>query len=590
MKTLLLVPITAMLILSACGGNDKPGKENQVVAEDPEKVNKLLVDFISDKLANADTSAAFHLDKDSLPAISFVKQVYAKNQFRAFWTDKGKLNTEGNSLFSVIKDAESFGLIPDNYHFSAIDTLIRTSYDSLRQRFNINKLAHADLMMTDAFFQFAVHVSVGRMDNDSAIARSWRIAKLDTDMIALFETALAKKDFGKSFESLEPQRREYQAIKKYMNEFRKKYAGVVWQHLPDRKTDSAGFFAGVKTRLIETGDYDSTSPDKDSLRIATALKKFQRRYFLEEDGKIGRNTILALDMLPEDWVTQMAMNLERWRWEPEKFEKRHMIVNLAAFKMTVWETDSIFMESKIVCGAVKTQTPELDSKINQITLYPYWNVPYSISWKEILPHVQRDTSYLRKEHMQVLNSHNEVIDYTKIKWKHYSRGNLPFKFRQMTGDENALGIMKFEFNNKYSVYMHDTNAKKYFKFTTRAFSHGCMRLEKYMDLAHFLIRDDSVKLPRDTFDRWTTLDSNMKVLLRKPLPIHVRYFTCDVDTDGNVFVHTDIYLRDRRMMKVIYRLPADPDAPKPSLPENTTKVQEQRKVMIRRKDENVGIV
>ena len=136
--------------------------------------------------------------------------------------------------------------------------------------------------------------------------------------------------------------------------------------------------------------------------------------------------------------------------------------------------------------------------------------------------------------------------------------------------------------------MHDTNSKKYFRFTTRAFSHGCMRLEKYMDLAYFLIRDDSVKLPKDTFNYYTTLDSNMKINLRKPLPIHVRYFTCDVDTDGNVFVHTDIYLRDKRMMKVLYHLPPDKDeSKKPATPKNTG--TENKKAVMRRRDEVLRI-
>ncbi|HEU4717670.1 MAG TPA: L,D-transpeptidase family protein, partial [Bacteroidia bacterium] len=174
------------------------------------------------------------------------------------------------------------------------------------------------------------------------------------------------------------------------------------------------------------------------------------------------------------------------------------------------------------------------------------------SWKEILPHVKRDTGYLRREHYEVLDLHNELVDPKTVKWSRYGKGNLPFKFRQMTGDDNALGIMKFDFPNKYSVYMHDTNAKKYFRYETRAFSHGCMRLQDYMDLAHFLIRDDSVKLPRDTFDFWTTTGDQRKINLKKPLPIHVRYFTCDVDTDGNVFLHSDIYLRDRRMMRLLY--------------------------------------
>ncbi len=585
MKNILLVPLVGILIFTSCGGNDKNANGKQIVSQDPEKVNALLADYLSSHLSQFDTSTSFIIGKDSLFTTSLTKQMYVKHNFNPLWSDKGKLNAAGNSLYAVIKDAESFGLIRDDYHFHNLDSLIHTNYDSVKESFNVNKLAQADLMFTDAFFQFAVHVSVGRMENDSSLTRTWNLAKLDTDMIALLENALANNNLQKSFENLEPKRLEYQAIKKYMNAFRKKYEGAVWQHLPDRKKDSLGFFAGVKKRLIQTGDYDSTSPDKDSLRIADALKKFQKRYYLEADGKIGRNTILALDMLPEDWVTQMAMNLERWRWEPAEFEKRHMIVNLPAFKMTVYEDDTIFMSSRIVCGAVKTQTPELDSKVNQIVLYPYWNVPYSISWKELLPHVQRDTGYLRKEHYEVLNSKNEVVDYRKINWKKYHKGNLPYKFRQMTGDDNALGIMKFEFNNKYSVYMHDTNSKKYFRFDTRAFSHGCMRLEKFMELAHFLIRDDSVRMPRDTFDHWTTLDSNMKINLRKPLPIHVRYFSCDVDPDGNVFIHTDIYLRDDRMRRVLYRIPADKKAPKPALPENTTKIDKPKKAMIRRSGE-----
>ncbi|MDQ3110000.1 MAG: L,D-transpeptidase family protein, partial [Bacteroidota bacterium] len=442
---------------------------------------------------------------------------------------------------------------------------------SAQQSYNVTKLGNADILMTDAFFKFAVHVSVGRMENDSATGRTWRIAKMNKDLNVLFESALASRNYGVTFNSIEPQRLEYQAIKKHMNEYRKKHRGAKWDHLPDRKKDSLGFRAGIKKRLIQTGDYDSLSIDNDSLKIANALKKFQKAHFLEEDGKIGRNTILALDMTPDDWTIQMAMNLERWRWEPAEFETRHMIVNLPAFKMTVFEADTIVMSSRIVCGAVKTQTPELDSKVNQIVLYPYWTVPYSIAWKELLPHVKRDTAYLRKEHYEVLDRDKQVVDPKTIDWKKYHKGYLPFTFRQMTGDDNALGIMKFEFSNKYSVYMHDTNSKRYFRFTTRAFSHGCMRLEKYMDLAHFLIRDDSVKLPKDTFDLWTRLDANRKINLRKPLPIHVRYFTCDVDTDGNVSVFPDIYLRDEQMEKVLYKqyegktnAPKKPATPSPA--------------------------
>jgi L,D-transpeptidase YcbB len=580
----LLIPAIALLVFCSCGGKD-PENQTQVVAEDPEKVNQLLGEFISELIPSADTSRALVLGKDSVHRIAFVKKAYASHSNKALWSDKGNLNQAGISLYSVIENAMEYGLIPDDYHYTTLDSLLGTAYDSTQQSYNVTKLGNADILLTDAFFTFAVHVSVGRMENDSAKSRTWRIAKMTTDLNALFESAYSSKNFAAAFNSVEPQRLEYQAIKKHLNEYRKKYAGAQWKHLPDRKKDSLGFFTGIKQRLIETGHYDSTAADNDSLRMVAALKKFQKAHFLEEDGKIGRNTILALDMTPEDWMIQMAMNLERWRWEPAKFETRHMIVNLPAFKMTVFEEDTIVMSSKIVCGAVKTQTPELDSKMHQIVLYPYWTVPYSIAWKELLPHIKRDTGYLRKEHYEVLDRNKKVLDPKTIDWKKYHKGYLPFTFRQMIGTDNALGIMKFEFHNKYSVYMHDTNSKRYFRYTTRAFSHGCMRLEKYMELAHFLLRDDSIKIPRDTFDRWTTLDSNMKINLRKPLPIHVRYFTCDVDTDGNVSVHTDIYLRDERMEKVLYKKQNEQkdDPKKPGAPASAPDTK-KKKVMLRRED------
>lgn len=587
MKARFICALAMSSLLFACGETKDPANEKQVIAEDPEKVNTLIGEFLDEHLAKADTAKAMKIDGDSMIAIPLVKEFYQSNTFKAAWSDKGKLTAAGQSLFALISDAGSFGLIPDDYHYTAVDSMLRTAYDSASESYNVTKLSCADMLMTDAFFVFAVHVSQGRMANDSATARSWYVHDLDTNLVGLLQESAKTNSFRKTMEGLEPQRFEYQAVKQHMNAFRKKYAGVKWEHLPDRKTDSLGFFAGIKTRLIQTGDYDSTLAGTDSVRIASALKKFQKRHYLEVDGKIGRNTVLALNMTPEDWVRQFAMNMERWRWEPAKFEKRHMIVNLPVFKMTVWEEDTIVMESKIVCGAVKTQTPELDSKMYQIVLYPYWNVPYSIAWKEILPHVKRDTAYLRKNRYEVLDRNNQVVDPKTVNWKKYGKGNLPFKFRQMTGDDNALGIMKFEFHNKWSVYMHDTNAKKYFRTDTRAYSHGCMRLENFMDLAHFLIRDDSVKLPRDTFDVWTTLGEQKKINLRKPLPIHVRYFTCDVDTDMNVYVHCDIYLRDQRMMKVLYKDMQETSTknPKPAAPANT--VTGKKSAWLRKEQEHL---
>ncbi|HLG04471.1 MAG TPA: L,D-transpeptidase family protein, partial [Bacteroidia bacterium] len=505
-------------------------------------------------LEDADTNQIFRIGKDSLLAIRQIRKFYAARKNLPAWSFKGKMNAAADSLMEFIRDAEDYGLIPEDYHIRALDTLTETIYNPADGSYNVTKLANADLLLTNAFFTFAVHVAVGRMENDSAKTRSWRITKLDTDVVVLLNNSLATFDFRGALEGLEPARMEYHAVKVYMNNYRLQHTDSVWERLPDKKSDSIGFFEMVRKRLIGSGDIDTASKKlNDSIAMVEGLKKFQKRYFLEPDGKLGRNTIMALNMTPTDWIRQLAMNMERWRWEPPKFERRHMLVNLPAFKMSVWEDDTIVMESRIVCGAVKTGTPELDSKVYQIVLYPYWNVPYSIAWKEILPHVKRDTGYLRKHKYEVLDRNNQLVDPKTVSWKKYGRTNLPYKFRQMTGNENALGIMKFEFHNRWSVYMHDTNAKKYFRYETRGFSHGCMRLDKYMELAYFLIRDDSVKLPKDTFDVWTKAGDQRKINLRKPLPIHVRYFTAETDTLGNVKLRTDIYERDKHMIKVLYK-------------------------------------
>jgi len=581
-----LIIAVAVLTLVSCNEQSNVNGETLVSEQDPAKINHLVNEQLAALVLKADGVSTWYLGSDTITAVPQVRSFYKINGNSQAWFDGGKLNAVGDSMMVLIHDAEYFGLIPEDYHVTLIDSLLLSSFDSSEQSYNINKIVNADVLITDAYFAMAVHASVGRIDNDSSTVRVWKIAKMDTtaDLVNTLTESRKTALLRKSIEALEPQRIEYQSVKRYMNAYRRAMAGVTWEHLPDRKTDSIGFFRGIDLRLKQTHDWDSTLAGNDSLKRATALKKFQKRYYLEQDGKIGRNTLLALNMTPEDWYRQMAMNLERWRWEPEKFEKRHMIVNLPAYKMTVWEEDTIVMESKIVCGAVKTQTPELDSKVNQIVLYPYWTVPYTIAWKEILPHVKRDTSYLRKNRYEVLDRHKNIVDPNTINWSKYGKGNLPYQFRQMTGDDNALGVMKFEFYNPYSVYMHDTNAKKYFRTETRAYSHGCMRLEKYMDLAHFLLRDDSVKYPKDTFDLWVQQDTQRRINLRKPLPIHVRYFTCVVDTNGVVELHTDVYLRDERMMKVIYAKP-EPISPAEKVPatQDNTGNKNNKKAVLARK-------
>ncbi len=550
-----LLPLLASsTLLGWYGCTSSPDAANQIVADDPVDVQPLLVNWITENVNAIDTSKTFVVAKDTCFASRWTKEVYAAEKFSPRWSDQGKFSAAADSFLFVLRNAEDWGLIPEDYHAPLLDSLVHTAYDSTKEQFNITHLAQADLLLTDAYFTFAVHVATGRLPHDSSDVREWHPQKLDTNIVALFAADVKAKSFRKTFDALEPQKLEYQLVKKMLYQFRRQWKDDAWKRIPSIEKDTNAFYEAVKQRLIVTGEYDTTLREgSDSLRLSAAIKVFQKKLALEIDGKLGKNTLKALNMTVVDRKRQMAINMERWRLEPASYGNRYLFVNIPAFTMKVIEADTLVMQSRIVVGAVKTQTPELTSRITDMTLYPYWTVPYSIAWKEILPAVQRDTNYLHKKHFEVIGRNGEVIPPSQINWKKLSKNNLPYKFRQNIGEDNSLGVLKFNFANRFGVYMHDTNSKGYFSRDSRALSHGCMRLEKFKDLAHFLIREDSTRLPADTFDIWLGQQQQRKIGVRKPLTLYVRYFTCKLNEDSTAIVPmNDVYDRDLRLMNTLY--------------------------------------
>jgi len=548
------IPVAFLLLaLTGCDSCSQKGDDKQVTAEDPEKVDKLVTEYVKDHVAKLDTGKPFLLAGETLLAAPWIKEFYAAQEHRPAWSDKGKLNASGDTLFGIVQNAVDWGLIPADYHALLLDSLLRTSYDSTREEYNVTKIAQAELLLTDAFFTIAVHASTGRMAADTSDMREWHPQRLDTNAVSLLIGALKKNSIRQALESIEPKHPEYRAVRRFIPQFRKLYGQAKWEKLPDMDADTAAFWKALKPRLIASFDYDTTKTGDDSLLLAEAIKSFQKKYGLEPDGKPGKLTRKALNMTVDDRLRQMAVNLERWRLEPKSYGERYLFVNIPAFEMKVIEADTLVMKSRIVVGAPKTPTPELTSKITFMIMYPYWNVPYSIAWKEILPAVKRDTNYLHKKRFDVIDRNGNIVPASEVNWSKLSRGNLPYKFRQRTGSDNSLGILKFDFANKHGVYMHDTNSKSYFRFENRAQSHGCMRLEKYMDLAHFLIREDSAKMPVDTFDVMMKQHKQRRLYVKKPLPIYVRYFTCYTNEEGRMTLLNDLYGRDERIANVLYK-------------------------------------
>lgn len=249
---------------------------------------------------------------------------------------------------------------------------------------------------------------------------------------------------------------------------------------------------------------------------------------------------------------RIALNMERWRWQRETYN-RYIAINIPAFMLRVIENDSLWLETKVIVGKRDTPTPVMESVIRSFIIYPYWHVPRSISTKEILPALQKDAAYLQRNNFDVLGRDGQAILPDTIQWGLYGRENFPFNLRQREGSENSMGIIKFVFDNNYNVYLHDTNSKRLFSRVSRDLSHGCVRVSNAVALAHYLVREDDIYVSPEDLDQYLSMQQRLTIELRKPIPLRLEYFTAEV-RNGVLSFYEDIYKKDSLMMRALYPL------------------------------------
>jgi murein L,D-transpeptidase YcbB/YkuD len=249
----------------------------------------------------------------------------------------------------------------------------------------------------------------------------------------------------------------------------------------------------------------------------------------------------------------MELTLERWRWLPDEYQHSPIVANVPEFRLRAHDDQfRIAVTMKVVVGkAYKHDTPIFMSKMRSVIFRPYWNVPLSIARAETIPSLERDPAYLTKENMEVVDRHDNVISsgaVTNEMLQGARKGNLAF--RQRPGPRNSLGLIKFVFPNEYDVYMHDTPATALFLKSRRDFSHGCIRLEKPVDLAVWVLRDN----PGWDVDRIHAAMSGTKteeVTLAHPISVLIVYGTVVVSEEGSVHFYKDIYKHDAALERAL---------------------------------------
>lgn len=547
----------SFIFVYSCKNADSSKPE---IVNSPEQMDKKVKVVIAASVNNL-TNYQFRLiDTTVLNQSAFVQYLYTQKNNEPFWSSRENWKALGDSLFYFILQAKRWGLFPENYHLKNLDTL-RTLFmnDSLAKagRRDARLWANADILMTDAFVQIVQDIKLGRLQNDSVMNRTDSVLSKEF-VLQKINSAFESQSLFNVFTSLEPKHKKYYDLKRGIKKFLDSASFKNYTHVPVPYKNTTEHKRLLQQRLFEDGLISFNSPIADSSQFADAIKKFQKNQKLTADGKAGQETIRRLNVSDEEKFYRIAITLDRYKMLPEKMPEKYIWVNLPSFQLQLLENDSIKISSKIVVGKPYTRTPVLTSALYEMITYPKWTIPNSIIVKDILPALKRNTGYLARKGYSLINRKGEIVDPATVDWSKYRKG-IPYNVVQGSGDANALGVLKFNFSNKYQVYLHDTNERYLFSRETRALSHGCVRVQQWDKLAYFIMANDSsnyksngsMPVNSDSLTHWLKIKEKHTISLKNKFPVFFRYFSCE-GKNGTILFYDDIYGEDSLLREKYY--------------------------------------
>jgi murein L,D-transpeptidase YcbB/YkuD len=542
--------VLAVLAAAACGRPPAPVP------------TELARAALIERVVPAGTEGPVYCRRDRICGSGVLPDFYRGRDFRPAWIDDRLALGDGRAFLAALALVTDDGLDPANYHREAIGALLAeidaAAKKSLR-RVRPEALADLEMLLTDGFLLCASHLVHGQV-NPETVQSEWFIKGRVADLAAALEKGLKAGDIPGALDSLRSSSAVYRGLRKAYLKFGTAAASG-WPAFPPGpklvKGDRDARVGALRKTLGAMGDLPGTDPVQepdlfDSV-LEGAVMGFQRRHGLEPDGVVGAGTASALNVPAEERRNQIRANLERWRWISPDLGPRYVLVNVADFRIGVYEEGREVLSMPAIVGRAYRQTPDFSARMSTITLNPPWNVPPKLAREDILPKLRSDPGYLKKKGFRIFENWTEEareIDGAAVDWNLVDPDRLSFKFRQEPGPQNALGRIMFVFPNKFDVYMHDTPERWLFSRTVRDFSSGCIRVEKPLDLAVYALRGD----PDWTKDKIReSIDSGETRVIRLPerLGVHILYWTAWLGDDGTIQFRQDIYLRDAALVRAL---------------------------------------
>ena len=471
---------------------------------------------------------------------------YAERGFAPVWYADGRLSSDAMRLRAHVEAAAQHGLNPADYNLA----WLQERWDSAI----VEDQAFLDLLLTDAFFQYATHLGSGRYDPRN-LDSSWHIKRPRVPVRDLLRSIVDGTGVGSVLASLAPTHQGYRRLQKILSHYQALAAAGQWPVVPAgtllRPGDQDFRVPVLRKRLIRSGDHVQAGSIADAQHydatLVEAVLRFQRRHGLADDGIVGSDTLAALNVSLDQRIEQIQLNLERWRWLPRDLGERYLMVNMAGFTLEAMEGNETALRMHVIIGKPYRSTPAFHEDISYLVFNPYWHVPPSIARKDLLPRQQADEHYLRRHNIRVFSDWSATareLDPATIDWQRMQPRKLGYKLRQDPGPGNSLGRVKFMLPNRFNVYLHDTPARHLFEHSVRTFSSGCIRVEEPMALARYLLTPQA--LPGAGLDELIASGETRSLHLSRPVPVYLVYFTAWGNEDGIEF-RNDVYGRDQRM-------------------------------------------